>query len=241
MAERTNLNYIETAVEDFAMEMGFYPPSRRPLLPGIPQPYALRVVDASNPYFFNTKLVPPDQGAHILYESLMGLDPLGYQKDHFYEISTDLVGVPVAPDVSGMKTPTKRYEFSYKPEPDREACARATQEFVEFYSELGEDTPVREVAMALCYQGVSLHHLGRDEEARAAFERIISMEVSPEVNFEGVSVDLFAADWLFHLAVIGYDRTAMERWAQHLEENHPDTAQARFARGRLEEYLREGR
>lgn len=45
--------------------------------------------------------VTPDQGAHRLFESLLGLDYFGYQKDHYYGFDTNL-NIPV--NSNGEKT-----------------------------------------------------------------------------------------------------------------------------------------
>ncbi|KPK76171.1 MAG: hypothetical protein AMJ79_07860 [Phycisphaerae bacterium SM23_30] len=102
-AERANLRMIDFALEKFADELGFYPPSTpRPQLRMMQQPPD---VNASW-----------DQGAHILYESLLGLDNLGYQKDHFY-YTHPMTGQPLAPGPSSpIPVATKRYEHNIQTE-----------------------------------------------------------------------------------------------------------------------------
>jgi len=87
--DKAALNTIATALESFSTDMGHYPDS---------QPRKKLLMQGG---FDNT--VIDDQGAHILFESLAGLDMIGYQKDHHYEVSN--AGIPI--DSAGMET--KRY------------------------------------------------------------------------------------------------------------------------------------
>lgn len=81
------LHTIEYATENFANDMGFYPDSA-------PR-YKLERNGKNNPS------VTPDQGAHRLFESLFGLDYLGYQRDHYYAFDSKLQ-IPI--DSNGEKT-----------------------------------------------------------------------------------------------------------------------------------------
>jgi len=71
MTVRNDFRSYELGLETFYQDMGFYPSSkpRNMLIKNNPVPHATLF----------------DQGAHVLFESLVGLDQLGYQKDHQYE------------------------------------------------------------------------------------------------------------------------------------------------------------
>ena len=83
VGDKASLRTMHNAVENFANEFGHYPDSRRN---GVLYPYSGNPDPAS-------LLVDPgdylswDQGAHVLFESLVGLDRIGHQKDHYYAVN----------------------------------------------------------------------------------------------------------------------------------------------------------
>lgn len=103
-ADKASLTSIETALETFNSELGYYPDSGR----GIDSGGGLRSRNVHGTVW--NALTPVDQGAHVLFEALAGLDMIGYQKDHWYEID-QVSGEPV--NASGI---TKRYGPYVNPE-----------------------------------------------------------------------------------------------------------------------------
>lgn len=93
--DKASLRSIESALNSFNSDHGFFPSSQpRPPLNNLTTEV---VLSGSN-----------DQGAHILFESLAGLDTLGYQKDNYYHVNG--VGVPVSLNyVFGELEETKRW------------------------------------------------------------------------------------------------------------------------------------
>lgn len=94
VGDKASLRTINDATENFASEMGYYPDSspRDMLLPQLQ---------------FNNSAMP-DQGAHVLFESLVGLDMIGYQKDHNYAVMPDTGEPAIFDEASGRFIPTKR-------------------------------------------------------------------------------------------------------------------------------------
>jgi len=98
-AEKVRLSVLAQGVEQFANDMGFYPESAPRL--------ALRVVPTGGSYP-PPQPNPQDQGAHRLVEALLGLDYLGFQQDHWYQVNA--AGNPIRwNDAIPAFEPTKRY------------------------------------------------------------------------------------------------------------------------------------
>jgi len=102
-SDRAALAAMATGIETFATDMGFYPRSS-------PR-NALRIAQIPNAG------VKQDQGAHILFESLAGLDLLGYQnaggpigfsKVNWYDVDST-TGEPLAFNNFGASVVTQRY------------------------------------------------------------------------------------------------------------------------------------
>jgi prepilin-type N-terminal cleavage/methylation domain-containing protein len=103
VGDKASLRTINDAVENFAAEMGSYPNSRRN---GILFPYA----GNPDPASLVIPAAPPearDQGAHVLFESLVGLDRIGYQKDSYYAVNP-LTGKPCVYDAGNNPIDTER-------------------------------------------------------------------------------------------------------------------------------------
>ncbi|RLI47915.1 MAG: hypothetical protein DRP09_21945 [Candidatus Thorarchaeota archaeon] len=99
VGDKASLRTINDAIENFAAEMGHYPNSRRN---GVLYPFS-----GDPTAILDTAAWPPDQGAHVLFESLVGLDRIGYQKDHFYYVRDD--GKPMTWDYNlGRPVVTER-------------------------------------------------------------------------------------------------------------------------------------
>ena len=94
---RASLNSIDTALNQFKSDHGFFPSSDRFDQNG--DPTSLDPFDESGSPI---DIPGVDMGAHTLFESLVGLDTLGYQKDNYYQVSDggdDIpAGTPVAPN-----------------------------------------------------------------------------------------------------------------------------------------------
>ena len=104
LGNRTALSSIEVAIEAFANDMNHYPKSG--LRTGTPETLQLAMG-------FDGPL-PPDQGAHRVVESLVGLDFLGFQEGHYYDVADGLGdppdGTPIAwDDAAGEMRETKRW------------------------------------------------------------------------------------------------------------------------------------
>ena len=82
--EQNNISNLGLAVETFRNDHGYYPES------GLRQSIALTLGPAGSAGPEN----PPDRGAHRLYESLMGLDGLGFQEEHYYDVNVS-TGEPI--------------------------------------------------------------------------------------------------------------------------------------------------
>jgi len=107
--DRATLNSISMAVETFRNDHGFYPPShvRNEVIWGLTMPTTLDIA-------WQQGLVPPDQGAHRLFEALMGLDTLGFQENYCYKTNegntTEVPdGTPIAYNSAGQWVETKRW------------------------------------------------------------------------------------------------------------------------------------
>ena len=107
--DRATLNSISMAVETFRNDHGFYPPShvRNEVIWGLTMPTTLDIA-------WQQGLDPPDQGAHRLFEALMGLDTLGFQENYCYKINEGnttevLDGTPIAYNSAGQWVETKRW------------------------------------------------------------------------------------------------------------------------------------
>jgi len=98
--EKNNLTNLGMAIENFRNDHGYYPESGLRQSSMYPIPTTLTVGG------WTAGADPADQGAHRLYESLMGLDGLGFQENSFYRVNDD--GEPVAPNASGHVVLTKR-------------------------------------------------------------------------------------------------------------------------------------
>ncbi|MCP4707660.1 MAG: hypothetical protein GY869_03460 [Planctomycetes bacterium] len=98
IAARADLKNLELGLNIFYNDQGFYPPSS-------PRP---KLQIAGPPDMFAT----PDQGAHILFEALLGLDQLGYHPNHQYAI--DDSGAPI--DADGNRTTRNDLYIEPKPE-----------------------------------------------------------------------------------------------------------------------------
>ncbi|MCK4629451.1 MAG: type II secretion system protein [Sedimentisphaerales bacterium] len=79
VGDRASLHSIGVAIESFANDLGYYPPSniRNEVISGFTLPTTLKRQwkDGDD---------PPDQGAHRLVEALFGLEYLGFQTEHYY-------------------------------------------------------------------------------------------------------------------------------------------------------------
>ncbi|MFC1782243.1 type II secretion system protein [Planctomycetota bacterium] len=105
MSVRADMKTLEMGLENFAGDMGFYPNSQqRPALvnDALPNPNLMK-----------------DQGAHILFEALVGLDQFGYQKDHFYGINPQGVPYKPGPPPRFDPVPTKRYDLYVQLDPSK--------------------------------------------------------------------------------------------------------------------------
>jgi len=78
LGDRASLSSIETAIETFANDQGRYPDSATGNNVTASGVLGLAYQDPGT--------TPPDQGAHHLVEALAGLDFLGYQEDHYYQV-----------------------------------------------------------------------------------------------------------------------------------------------------------
>ena len=99
MASKADLQNLELGLQNFYIDQGFYPastPRSKLQIAGPPDPAAT-----------------PDQGAHILFEALLGLDQKGCQKEHYYAFND--TGVPI--DDAG--NPTTRIEWYIEPNPEK--------------------------------------------------------------------------------------------------------------------------
>jgi len=90
-SDRATLNSISMALETFRNDHGFYPPShvRNEVIQGI------FTIPTTLDIAWQPGLNPPDQGAHRLFEALMGLDTLGFQENYCYK--TNAGDVPALP------------------------------------------------------------------------------------------------------------------------------------------------
>ncbi|MCH9023171.1 MAG: prepilin-type N-terminal cleavage/methylation domain-containing protein, partial [Planctomycetes bacterium] len=98
--DKASLAGMATGIETFASDMGYYPDSRKR--------------DALEMEGQSGSSTPLDQGAHILFESLVGLDMLGFQKDQWYEVNEGTLtgiplGTPIARNKVGIPATTQRY------------------------------------------------------------------------------------------------------------------------------------
>ena len=87
MGVQADIKNYELGLNNFYNDMGFYP-SSSPLPTNPPIPIQRQIATVYDPAIeasFLPALIPM-QGAHVLYESLVGMDRRGYQKDHFYGI-----------------------------------------------------------------------------------------------------------------------------------------------------------
>jgi len=100
-ALKTTFHTLETGLEQFKTDMGAYPESayRDPAI----------TLNGSTLAGF------VDMGAHRLAEAMFGLDRLGYQQNHWYQVSDGTVGTPVIPagtpidGTGGVARTTKRW------------------------------------------------------------------------------------------------------------------------------------
>jgi len=81
MSVKADIKNYELGLNTFYNDMGFYP-SSTPRLGPAPN----NIVTVYDPAFPQNPAYFPQYGAQILYESLVGFDRRGYQKDHFYAI-----------------------------------------------------------------------------------------------------------------------------------------------------------
>ncbi len=113
MKDRVAINSISQGLEAFRSDLGFYPSSSQ-----FPEQASNIVLDPLNIVTDTNFISPPpiDQGAHKLYEALVGLDGLGYQKDHFYgvEDGTQGTGLPLGTPFEMDKTGTVPVESKRK-------------------------------------------------------------------------------------------------------------------------------
>ena len=98
--DKASLYSIGVAIESFANDMGYYPESSRIDLDGTPCRIDL---EYPGPPFYDE----PDQGAHVLFEALVGLDKQGFQKGNYYQNDDD--GYPIAPNRYLDLVETKRW------------------------------------------------------------------------------------------------------------------------------------
>jgi len=91
VGDTASLNSIGVAIESFAGDMGYYPKSRS------------RDMLLQEGQYDDT--VTRDQGAHRLVEAMIGLETLGFQKEHFYltedgSFTTGVIepGTPIVPN-----------------------------------------------------------------------------------------------------------------------------------------------
>jgi len=110
VAEKAVISNMSTAVENFANDMGHYPESG---LRSWNSPSAGTVVNTLKEEG-QPGADPPDQGAHRLVEALLGLDFLGYEKDHFYKVNDNqipgMAGVPIKVNLrTGAWEEARRY------------------------------------------------------------------------------------------------------------------------------------
>ena len=108
MAEKNNLTNMELAIEQFKLDHGFYPESGERQ---IPLPVNLVPPKVAGPG-------PKDQGAHLLFEAMAGLDTLGYEESHYYwyedggQGSGQTIGTPIKWNDAGTLILTaKRWEY----------------------------------------------------------------------------------------------------------------------------------
>jgi len=101
---------------------------------------------------------------------------------------------------------------TYFQERDYESTARCARAFLDAYRGVPERR--REVAMATSWLGISQVNLNQLGEAKGTFEGLIAMEVRPSENFGGENMDRLAASWLFHIADLQRDASAMHFWGE---------------------------
>gem|GEM_PF-1078445 len=103
-ALRSIFHTLETGLEQFKTDQGAYPEST--------YNYSLYLhsqTDTPSVSNYNNSYV--DMGAHHLAEAMFGLDRLGYQQNHWYQISDGSVGIVGTPidGTSGALLTTKRW------------------------------------------------------------------------------------------------------------------------------------
>ena len=81
VADKASLRSMENALNSFNADHGFFPSS------GTRTGFATTLGEWTNGGNGSGN-GPVDQGAHILFESLAGLDTLGYQKDNYYNVDS---------------------------------------------------------------------------------------------------------------------------------------------------------
>lgn len=122
---------------------------------------------------------------------------------------------------------------TYFQERDYESTARCARAFLDAYRGVPERR--REVAMATSWLGISQVNLNQLGEAKGTLEGLIAMEVRPSENFGGENMDRLAASWLFHIADLQRDASAMHFWGEYLAQNHSGTRAQQHAATRLSE------
>lgn len=97
VVEKASLEAIDNAVENFANDTGYYPPSERRAPMGIGGPAGT---------------TPDDQGAQRLVEAMFGLDFIGYQPKSYYAVADGLfssLGIEDGTPIDWNQQATKRY------------------------------------------------------------------------------------------------------------------------------------